>query len=148
MGKIFSSILVLFQLIVNLSSVFTADSPCSYFYPKLSELPHIKLATSNNVFNSLWDGKLTHGCEIIFKSHESMISGDEVYKTFQLFINAPGWIIDSNLSADGAGSSSVSIEKDRNKCTIHWSQHAWIDEESGEQRQSSDIEMIIQCSSK
>ena len=147
MFKNFFLILLLLQLIVNLSSVFADNSVCSYFYPKLSKLPHIKLSTSDNGFNSLWDGKWAHGCDIIFKSHESIISGDEAYQTFQSFINAPGWMIDNNLSADGPGSSSVSIEKDRSKCTIHWSQHAWIDEESGEQRQSSDIEIIIQCSS-
>ncbi|MFC1881862.1 hypothetical protein ACFL2S_10255 [Thermodesulfobacteriota bacterium] len=148
MRKILSLILVLLQLIVNLSSAFADDSACSYFYSKLSELPHIKLTKSNNGFKSLWDGKWAHGCEIIFKSHESIISGDKVYETFQSLINTPYWIIDNNLSADGPGSSSVSIEKDKSKCTIHWSQHAWIDEESGEQRQSSDIEMIIQCMPK
>ena len=148
MCKILSLILVLLQLIVNLSSAFANDSACSYFYSKLSELPHIKLTKSKNGFKSLWDGRWAHGCEILFKSHESIISGDDVYETFQSFINAPDWIIDNNLSADGPGSSSVSIEKDKSKCTIHWSQHAWIDEESGEQRQSKNIEMIIQCMPK
>ena len=85
---------------------------------------------------------------IIFKSHESIVYGDEAYETFHSFINAPEWTIDRKLIADGPGSSSIGIENDRSKCTIHWSQHAWIDEKSGKQRQSSDIEMIIQCSSK
>jgi hypothetical protein len=124
------------------------ESPCSYFFPKLSELPHIKLTQTNNGFKSLWNGKWTHGCEIVFKSHESIISGDKVYDTFQSFINSPGWTIDNKLSADGPGSSSVTIERDKNKCTINWSQHAWIDDKTGEHRQSSDIEMIIQCTSK
>ena len=148
MCKKLSLILLVLQLIANLSSAFADNSACSYFYSKLSELPHIKLTASDKGFKSLWDGKWKHGCEIIFKSHESIISGDEAYETFQSFINAPGWMIDNKLSADGPGSSSIGIENDRSKCTIHWSQHAWIDEKSGEQRQSSDIEMIIQCSSK
>jgi hypothetical protein len=148
MCKIYPLILLFLLLIVNLSSASADDSACSYFFPKLSELPHIKLTTSDNGFKSLWDGKWNHGCEIIFKSHESIISGDKAYKIFQSFINAPGWMIDNDLSADGPGSSSIGIESDKSKCTIHWSQHAWIDEKSGEQRQSSDIEMIIQCSSK
>ena len=148
MRKILFLFFVLLLLIVDLSSAIADDSACSYFYPKLSELPHIKLTKSNNAFKSLWNGKWAHGCEIIFKSHESIISGDKVYETFQSLINAPDWIIDNNLSADGPGSSSVSIEKDKSKCTIHWSQHAWIDEESGEQRQSKNIEMIIQCMPK
>jgi hypothetical protein len=93
------------------------------------------------------DGTLTHGCEIVFTSHDSILSGDKVYNIFQSFINSPGWVIDDNLSADGPGSSSVTIESDKNKCTILWSQHAWIDEKTGEHRQSSNIDMIIQCSS-
>jgi hypothetical protein len=146
MSKILPLILIL--LIVNLNLAVANYSACSCFYPKLSELPHIKLTQTNNGFKSLWDGKWTHGCEIVFESHDSIVSGNKVYDTFQSFINAPGWAIDNNRSADGPGSSSIGIENEKNKCTILWSQHAWIDEESGEQKQSSNIEMIIQCSSK
>jgi len=53
-----------------------------------------------------------------------------------------------NLIADGPGSSTVGIESDKSKCCIHWSQQAWIDEETLEHMQSSHIEMIVQCSSK
>ena len=134
-------------IIVNSNLSFADDSACSYFYPKLFELPHIKLTQNSSGFKSLLNGDWTHGCEIVFESHDSIVSGDKVYDTFQSFINAPGWTIDNNLSADGPGSSSIGIENEKNKCTILWSQHAWI-EESGEHRQSSDIEMIIQCSLK
>jgi hypothetical protein len=143
MNMILSLILIL--LIVNLDLAFADDSVCSNFYPKLSKLPHIELTQNNNGFKSLMDRNWTHGCEIVFKSHESIVSGDKVYETFQSFINSPGWAIDNKLSADGPGSSSVTIERDKNKCAILWSQHAWIDEKTGEHRQSSDIEMIIQC---
>ena len=94
------------------------------------------------------DRKWTHGCEIVFKSHDSIVSGDKVYDLFQSFINSPSWTINNNLSADGPGSSSIGIENEKNKCAIHWSQHAWIDETTGEYRQSSNIEMIIQCTLK
>jgi hypothetical protein len=124
------------------------ESPCSYFFPKLFELSHNKLIQNNNGFKSLWDGKWTHGCEIVYKGHESIVSSDKVYATFQSFINNPDWTIDNKLSSDGPGSSSMAIVNDKDKCTVHWSQHAWIDEKTGEHRQSSDIEMIIQCSSK
>jgi hypothetical protein len=146
MNKILPLILVL--LIINLNLAFADDSPCSYFFPKLSELPHIKLSQNNDGFKSLANDKWTHGCEIVYESHESIVSGDKVYGTFQSFINRPGWTIDNNLSADGPGSSSIGIENEKGKCIILWSQHAWIDDKTGEHRQSSDIEMIIQCSSK
>ena len=146
-----NKILFLFPIIIfsNVSLAFADDnSPCSFFYRKLSELPHTKLTQNDNGFKSLWNGKWTHGCEIVFKSHESIVSGDKVYDTFQSFINSPGWTIDNNLSADAPGSSSVTIENNKNRCAILWSQHAWIDENTGEQRQSSNIEMLIQCTSK
>ena len=146
MNKIF--LLLLFIFIINLNPAFANDSACFYFYPKLSELPHTKLNQTNNGFKSLIDGKWTHGCEIVFKSHDSIVSGDKVYDLFQSFINSPGWAIDNSLSADGPGSSSIGIENDKSKCTILWSQHAWIDDKTGEHRQSSNIEMIIQCTSK
>ena len=136
--------LSLLFLIVNLNLTIANDFACSYFSHKLSELPHIKLIQNTNGFKSIWDGKWTHGCEIIFKSHDSIVSSEVVYDTFQSFINAPGWTIDNKLSADGPGSSSATIENNKNNCTILWSQHAWIDEKTGEHRQSSDIEMIVQ----
>jgi hypothetical protein len=139
--------LYLFFIFFNINLAFADDFGCSYFYPKLAGLPHNKLTQNNNGFNSLMDGKRTHGCEIIFKSHDSIVSGEKVYNKFQSFINAPDWAIDHKFSADGPGSSSGTIENDKNRCTLLWSQHSWI-EESGEHRQSSDIEMIIQCSSK
>jgi hypothetical protein len=39
---------------MNLNHAFADDSACSNFYPKLSELPHIKLAQNNNGFKSLY----------------------------------------------------------------------------------------------
>jgi hypothetical protein len=135
------------SIIINFNSAYSDDSACFYFYPKLSKLSHIKLTQTNNGFKSLSDEKWNHGCEIKFKSHESIVSGDRVYNTFQSFNNAPGWTIDNKLSADGPGSSSVCIENDKNKCSIYWSQHAWIDEKTGEHKQSSEIEVIIQCTS-
>jgi hypothetical protein len=146
MNKIFPIFLIL--LFLTLNPAFADDPACSCFYPKLSELPYIKLVQNNNGFESIWNGECTQGCEIIFKSHESIVSGHKVYDTFQSIINGQGWTKDNNLIADGPGSSSVGIEKDISKCAIHCSQHAWIDENTGEHGQSSDIEMIIQCSSK
>jgi hypothetical protein len=124
MNKILCSFFIIIFLTVNPS--FAEDSACSYFYPDLFELPHIKLTQNNNGFKSLMDGKWIHGCEIIFKSHDSIVSGDKVYNTLQSFINAPGWIIDNKLSADGPGSSSITIENNKNRCTLLWSQHSWV----------------------
>ena len=146
MNKILSTFLISFFMILN--SAFANKSACSYFFPNLTELPHTKLTQDNNGFKSLWDEKWSHGCEIVFKSHESIVSGDKVYDTFQSFINAPDWTIDNNLSADGPGSSSVTIENNKSRCTILWSQHAWIDDQSNKIKQSSDIEMMIQCTER
>ena len=63
----------------------------------------LKLFLTDDGFKSLWNVKLTHGCEVVFKSNESIVSGDKVYETFQSFINRPDWTIDNNLSADGPG---------------------------------------------
>jgi hypothetical protein len=46
--------LILVLLIINLNPVFADDPACSYSYPKISELPHIKLTQDNNPFKSLW----------------------------------------------------------------------------------------------
>jgi hypothetical protein len=54
----------------------------------------------------------------------------------------------AELMADGPGSSSVGIENALSKCALHWSQHGWVYEKTGKIEQSSDIKIIVQCSSK
>ena len=124
------------------------DSTCLQFYNELLKLPHTRLTQISNGFVSLWNGKSLKGCEIIFESNESIVSGEVVYLKFQSFTNWQGWTINENLSADGPGSSTIGIENNQNKCILHWSQHSWIDEKSNEYRQSEKIKMIIQCTSQ
>ena len=112
------------------------------------KLPHTRLTETSNGFVSLLNGKSVKGCEVIFESNESIVSGEVVYLKFQSFTNRQGWFINENLSANGPGSSTVGIENNQNKCIIHWSQHSWIDEKSNEYRQSEHIKLIVQCSSK
>ena len=124
------------------------DSSCLQFYHELSNLPHTRLLMNSNGFVSLWDGKSLTGCEVLFESDKSIVSGEIVYQKFQSFTTWQGWSINENLLADGPGSSTVGIENDQNRCTLHWSQHAWIDEESNKLRKSEHIKLIIQCTSK
>ncbi len=139
------SLAFLFIFICQISNA--NDSTCIQFYNELLKLPHTKLTINSNGFVSLWDGKSVKGCEVIFESDESIVSGKVVYQTFQSFTNWQGWSINESLIADGPGSSIIGIENDQNKCTLHWSQHAWIDEKSNEYRQSEQIKLIVQCTS-
>lgn len=124
------------------------DKACSYFLGRLTELPHKKLALYENGFESIRDGRKTAGCEVVFTTHEDLVSGEKVFAAFQSLFNAPGWIIDDQLTADGPGSSSVGIVSSHSRCAVHWSQHSWVDEKTGKIEQSSDIEITVQCSSK
>ncbi len=135
-------------MFLNISTAFGAGSVCSHFYNKLSELPHLRLTLSDDGFKSIWNGNHQQGCEVFYESHVSLVSGREVFELFESFTRDPGWVINGNLVADGPGSSTVGIEKDNNRCLINWSQHAWIDEETKEHRQSRQIKMIVQCSPK
>lgn len=135
-------------LLLNISVAFGDDSVCSHFYNRLSELPHTKLTLNIDSFISLWNEKRLEGCEVVYESHESMIPGSRVYDLFESFIHTPGWIVNNNLAADGPGSSTIGIENDTSRCSINWSQHAWVDEKTKEHRQSSQIKMIVQCSLK
>ena len=123
------------------------DSPCLQFYNELLKLPHTRLTETSNGFVSLLDGKSLKGCEVIFESDESIVSGEVVFLKFQSFTNWQDWSINENLIADGPGSSTIVIENNQYKCILHWSQHSWIDEKSNEYRQSENIKLIVQCTS-
>jgi hypothetical protein len=123
------------------------DSSCNQFYNELSKLPHTRLTETTNGFVSILDGKSLKGCEVIFESNESRVSGEIVYQKFQSFTNWQGWYINENLCADGAGSSTVVIENNQNRCILNWSQPSWIDEKSNEYRQSENINLVVQCMS-
>lgn len=57
-------------------------------------------------------------------------------------------LFNNNYFADGPGSSTVGIENKMNRCLLNWSQYAWIDEETNEQKQSDQINITVQCSVK
>jgi hypothetical protein len=103
-------------LLLNTSIAFVADPVCSYFYRSLLQLPHTKLTQNINDFLSLWNGQRLQGCEVVYESHESLVSGSKVYDQFESFIHTLGWSINNNLVADGPGSSTVGIENDNNHC--------------------------------
>ena len=76
------------------------------------------------------------------------MSGTDVYNLFESLTHRPNWTINNNFLADGPGSSTIVIENKVNRCLLNWSQHAWIDEETNEQKQSKQIKIIVQCSVK
>ena len=121
------------------------ESPCNQFYNELSKLPHTRLTETSNGFVSLLDGKSLKGCEIIFESNESKVSGEIIYLKFQSFTKRQGWFINEKLMADGPGSSTVVIENAQNRCILNWSQPSLMDEKSNEYRQSENIKLIVQC---
>lgn len=137
-----------FLFIFNSQISNATDSPCTQFYNELLKLPHTRLTQTANGFVSLLDGKSLKGCEVKFESDESMVSGKVVYLKFQTFTNWQDWYVNENLIADGPGSSTVAIENNQNKCILHWSQHARIDKQSNEYRQSENINLIVQCTSR
>jgi hypothetical protein len=104
------------------------------------------LTVNTNGFVTFWDGKQIDGCEVVFETDESMVSGEVVHQKFESFLNLWGWSLNEKLMADGPGSSTVGIEKDSNRCLINWSQHSWIDEKTGEIKQSDQIKIVVQCS--
>jgi hypothetical protein len=140
------SLAFLFIFICQISNA--NDLPCIQFYNELFKLPHTRLTETSNGFVSLLDGKSLKGCEVIFESDESIVSNEVVFLKFQSFASWQGWYINENLMADGPGSSTIVIENNQNKCILHWSQHSWIDEQSNEYRQSEQIKLIVQCTSK
>ena len=139
------SLSLAFLLIFTCQISNANDVLCPKFYYELSKLPHTRLTQTSNGFVSLLDGKSLKGCEVIFESKESIVSGEVVYLKFRSFTNWQGWYINENLSADGPGSSTVVIENYQNICLLNWSQHSWIDEKSNDYSQSELIKLIVQC---
>lgn len=143
-----SIFLSVFFFILHISTSFCAESACTYFHNKLLEIPHTRLLENITGFTSIWDGKNISGCEIVYESNILLVSGPDVYKLFESLTHRPNWIINNNFLADGPGSSTVMIENKVNRCLLNWSQHAWIDEVTNQQKQSSQIKIIVQCSMK
>ena len=146
MKTIRDKLLILLFLVGSFTPAFGEDASCNYFYEKLQDIPHSKLTLKKGVFKSLLDAKSISGCEVEFKSHVSLVSGEKVLERFELLTNTPGWVMEN--VADGPGSSTVVIKKDKDRCFLHWAQHSWVDEKSKEIEQSEDIEVTIQCLSK
>jgi hypothetical protein len=54
---------------------------------------------NSNGLISLIDGKQGNGCEVVFESKESIVSGHVVYQKFQSFINLEGWAVNEKIIA-------------------------------------------------
>ena len=135
-------------LIIPIAAIgYVDDSICNQFHQKLSEMPHNQLSLNTDNFVSIFDGKQLDGCEVVYESNESLVSGDSVHNLYIKFVKAEGWKQNNKSGADGPGSSLVGIEKDTHRCLISWSQHAWLDDKTNEVKQSDLIKMVIQCSS-
>ncbi len=143
MKKIGVKFLILLFLAGCCTPVFGEDATCKYFYEKLVDLPHSNLTLKRGSFASLLDGKAISGCEVQFKTHASMVPGERVFERFESLTHAPGWVADN--VADGPGTSTVVVEREKSRCFLHWSQPSWVDEESKEIKQSEDIEVTVQC---
>ena len=141
-----SIIALAFLLLILIAAIGYADeSICSQFHQKLSELPHDQLKLNTNGFVSLFDGNQLDGCEVVYESNKSLVSGDRVHDLYIELINSDGWTQNNDYAADGPGSSTVAIENGGHCCIIHWSQHAWVDEETGELKQSDRIKLVVKC---
>jgi hypothetical protein len=138
-------LLAAFFLLIGTGTASGVESACSYFYKKLSQLPHSKLISNNGEFKSVQDGKILNGCEVIYESNVSLVAGSKVFELFESLKQTPGWVLNNDLVADGPGSSSMGIENETHRCLINWQQFSWIDEETQQYEQSSDIKMIVQC---
>jgi hypothetical protein len=119
---------------------------CSYFQSRLADLPGLDLVLNTGAFNSIWDGKRTDGCEVVFESHTSVLSEEDARRKFDELITSPGWKVNEMLSADGPGSATVALEKRGERCALHWSRHAWIEAATHQDRRSEDIRILVQCS--
>ena len=83
----FLLILLVFISIFLSHICIAKDSVCLQFHDELVQLPHANLSFNKNAFLSILDGKSLNGCEIVFESDESIISGDIVYQKFQSIVN-------------------------------------------------------------
>jgi hypothetical protein len=87
-------------LFLNTSLAFGADPVCSYFYRSLLQLPHTKLTQNINDFLSLWNGQRLQGCEVVYKSHESLVYFSNQFIPSHHFF-PKGNRIDADISSEG-----------------------------------------------
>ena len=91
------SILFIGLIILNWNPVHADDAVCRLLYAKLSELPHTKLTLNTNGFVSIWNGQQSDGCEVVFETDESKVSGKVIHQKFESIINWQGWSINEKL---------------------------------------------------
>ena len=138
--------IVLVALALQASPGFAQLAGCAYFHKKLSDLPHLDLYVSAEAFNSIWDGRRTDGCEVVLETHTSLLPSEDGRRQFEQLLKAPGWKLNELLVADGPGSSSAALEYRNERCSLHWSQNAWVEDRTHETRDGDEIRIIVQCS--
>ena len=121
--------------------------PCDAFYQDLLVVPHVSLTVAADGFTSIWDGESYAGCEIEFKTNDSIRSGVAAPSFFAdpgTALYDDGWRMRVDIGADGAGSGVHGIQRDAVLCIIRWEQAAYIDDD-GTFVESETLRMWIQC---
>ncbi len=139
--------LILFIMLVQVSvyEVEASENVCSMFYQGLKGVPHDSLVIKERIIQSQF--YKFKGCEVIFTSnerlmHDSKLPSFEAEKGSKLYDT--GWRIDEQHRADGPGTGSYRIVKDKIECNIDWDHHAWL-AEPAILEQSEFINMTVQC---
>jgi hypothetical protein len=110
-------------------------------------MPYEELILSDGTHESLWDRKKYVGCEIQFKTNDTLLSGQkapdfEAPEGTEMYRR--GWRMNNSIGADGPGTGIYAIEKESVLCLIRHDQPAYLDDH-GNFVQSETLSISIQC---
>lgn len=120
---------------------------CEPFFQALLQVPHSSLERRDGPFTSQWSRQCVDGCLVVMKTDHARLddqlltdlSGDPGTPLYQ-----NGWRSNPSLTADGAGTGMVGLEKDGVLCLVFTEQPAFVAGDGGFV-QSQSILVRVEC---
>jgi len=123
------------------------NDSCAPFFQALLQVPHESLDRRDGLFTSQWTQHCVDGCLLEMQTAQARL-GSESLAELSAEPDTPlyqdGWRSNPSLSADGAGTSVVGLERNGVLCLVFTEQPSFIDA-NGRFVQSESIKVRVEC---
>jgi len=120
---------------------------CAPFFQALLQVPHESLVRHDGLFTSQWSQHCVEGCLLVMDTDQARL-GSQSLADLSADPGTPlyqdGWRNNPSLSADGAGTGVVGLEREGALCLVFTEQPSFIDD-NGKLVQSETVKVRVEC---
>ncbi len=140
-------LLLIAMLLPTTTRAGELNDSCAPFFQALLQVPHESLVRRDGLFTSQWTQHCVDGCLLEMQTNQARLGSQSLADLAAepgTPLHQDGWRSNPSLSADGAGTGVVGLERDGALCLVFTEQPSFIDA-NGQFVQSETIKVRVEC---